>query len=198
MSLRIVRRVVLIACAMHATAATAWEPDAAQMQQLAARETVVVADVDPSGASGRARAAVLIAARPETVYGWMTDCARALTFVPNLVACKVLETAVDRSTATIAHEINYAWFLPRTRYVFLARYQPPVRVEFKEVSGDLEINQGSWQLRADKVGTLLTYEVRIRPKAFVPQWLVRRSLRKDLPELLLALRRVSEAGDEKP
>lgn len=186
------------ACALQCAAATAWDPDLAQRQKLDAREIIVVADVDRSGASGRAKAAVWIAAAPEIVYSWMTDCARALTFAPNLVACRVLEMSSDGRTATIAHAVNYSWFLPLTRYVFRAEYQPPRRVDFQEVSGDLAINRGSWQLRPEKGGTLVTYEVRIKPKTFVPQWLVRRSLRKDLPELLTALRNVSEADRRNP
>jgi ribosome-associated toxin RatA of RatAB toxin-antitoxin module len=163
---------------------------------LLAREIVVVSSVDPSGASGRARAAVWIAAPPATVFAWMTDCAKALSFVPHLKTCRVTETAADRLSELVAHEVDYSWFLPRTRYVFRARYQPPTRVDFQEVSGDLEINQGSWQLTAspDAAHTLVTYEVRLKPRMFVPSWLVRRGLRKDLPELLAALRTVSESA----
>ena len=174
--------------------AHAWEPDAAQMARLLARGIVVVSDVDRSGAAGRARAAVWIAAPPATVFALMTDCARALGYVPRMTACKVLETGADRSWELIAHEVDYSWFLPRTRYVFRARYQAPARVDFEAVSGDLEINQGSWQLTAapDAAHTLVSYEVRLKPRMFVPAWLVRRGLRKDLPELLAALRAVSE------
>lgn len=188
-------RTMALAAAYSANA-VAWEPDAAQQARLLAREIIVSADIDPSGASGRARAAVWIAAPREQVYSWMVDCSKALTYAPHLTVCKVVETTPDGSSQLIAHEVDYSWFLPRTRYVFRARYQVPARVDFTEVSGDLTINQGSWQLTAmpDANHTLLIYEVRIKPRTFVPSWLVRRGLRKDLPEMLTALRRVSEAG----
>jgi len=190
----------LLLGALGSASALAWEPDAAEQARLLAGEIIVQADIDPSGASGHARAAVWIAAPREQVYVWMTDCPKALTFVPRLTGCKILETGPDKGSALIAHEVNYSWFLPRMHYVFRARNNYPSQVDFEEVSGDLAINRGSWRLAAvpDAGHTLLIYEVRIKPRLYVPQWLVRRSLRKDLPELLTALRRVSEAGARSP
>jgi hypothetical protein len=187
---------VQAAAALHGPNAQAWEPDSAQRARLLARQVIVEATVDSSGAAGRARAAIWIAAPREQVYAWLTDCGKALTYVPHLTACRIVEAAPDQSWKIIAHEIDYSWFLPRTRYVFRASYQPPARVDFQEVSGDLVINQGSWILNPDNDGrgTLLAYEVRVKPRMYVPPWLVRRSLRKDLPELLMALRRISETG----
>lgn len=180
--------------------AWSWEPDAAERARLLAGEIIVQADIDPSGGSGHARAAVWIAAPREQVYVWMTDCPKALTFVPRMTGCTILETGPDEGSALIAHEVDYSWFLPRMHYVFRARNAFPAQVDFREVSGDLAINRGSWRLMAvpDAGHTLLIYEVRIKPRLYVPQWLVRRSLRKDLPELLAALRRVSEAGAISP
>ena len=189
----------LLSALLAAPESCAWEPTPAQRQRLLAREIVVEAVVDPSGASGRAQAAVWITAPPSIVYDWMTDCDRAMQFVPNMKKCQVVARG-DADMEIVAHEIDYSWYLPRTRYTFRATYQRPTRVDFKEVSGDLAINQGSWQLIAtpDAAHTLVLYEVRIKPRMYVPQWLIRRSLRRDLPELLGALRRVSEIAANKP
>ncbi len=190
----------LIVSLLCSASALAWDPDAAERLRLLAGEIIVLAEIDPSGASGHARAAVWIAAPRERVYVWMTDCPKALTFVPRMTGCRILETGPDPGSALIAHEVDYSWFLPRMHYVFRARNTFPSLVDFQEVSGDLAINRGSWHLAAvpDAGHTLVTYEVRIKPRLYVPQWLVRRSLRKDLPELLTALRRVSEAGARAP
>lgn len=189
-----------ILAALGSASALAWEPDAAERARLLAGEIIVQADIDSSGASGHARAAVWIAAPREQVYVWMTDCPKALTFVPRMTGCTILDTGPAKGSALIAHEVNYSWFLPRMHYVFRARNTYPSQVDFEEVSGDLAINRGSWRLAAvpDAAHTLVIYEVRIKPRLYVPQWLVRRSLRKDLPELLTALRRVSEAGARSP
>jgi ribosome-associated toxin RatA of RatAB toxin-antitoxin module len=169
---------------------SAWQLDATELSRLMAGEIIVSADVDPGGASGRAKAAVLIKSPPARVFALMTDCARALSFVPNLTRCEVLRTGPDRSYEIIAHEINYSWFLPLTRYVFRADYVIPSAIQFSEVSGDLKVNRGSWRLQELSNGgaTVVSYEVRLQPRIYVPEWLVRRSLRKDLPELLSALR----------
>jgi ribosome-associated toxin RatA of RatAB toxin-antitoxin module len=180
--------------------AVAWEPNAAQLEQLRMREILVSSAVDPGGAAGRAQAAVQIAAPPALVYQWMTDCQRALQFVPKLTACRVVSEAADRRSQVIAHEVNYNWLLPRTRYTFRAEYTPAQSVRFKTIEGDLAINEGEWRLQAVDATqhTIVTYDVRIKPKVYVPRWIVRRSLGQDLPELLASLRRASEAAVAKP
>ena len=80
--------------------------------------------------------------------------------------------------------------LPTIRFVFRADYQRPRRIDFRRVSGDLKEEEGSWLLEAtpDGSATILEYEVYVDPGFWVPQALIRRSLRKDLPAALAALR----------
>ncbi|MEM9302246.1 MAG: SRPBCC family protein [Pseudomonadota bacterium] len=140
-------------------------------------------------------AAVLIDAGAEPVWEAMVDCGAAPEFVPGLKACSVLETAPDGLSQSIAHEVRYGWFLPRVRYVFDATYQPLRRVDFEKTSGDLRHLSGAWTLEAlAPASTLVTYSVRIDPGFLVPQWMVRNALKRDLPELLEALRQRVEAG----
>ena len=120
--------------------------------------------------------------------------------MPHLIRCDVLETAADRSWQVIAHVVNYSWYLPRASYSFRADYVPDRSVRFRHVDGDFRENEGVWELspEGDGAATLLTYRVRLVPRFFVPQWLVRRSLQKDLPATLGALRTRCEALTRSP
>ncbi|HEX7416965.1 MAG TPA: SRPBCC family protein [Steroidobacteraceae bacterium] len=171
-------------------AAPDWPLSAAQHARLAAGEVLVDAAFSGESPEGFIRAAVLVHALNALVFRTMTDCDKALKYVPHLVACKVLETTPDGRSQVIAHEADYSWYLPRTRYVFRADYEPGERVRFKAVSGDFRVNQGMWELVPQPAtgSTLVTYRVLLQPRFFAPRWLVRASLKRELPDLMRALR----------
>jgi coenzyme Q-binding protein COQ10 len=133
---------------------------------------------------------VLIRARPEAVWRVVTDCAQAPLFVPGLKRCRRIAGAADGRSADIEQEIRYAWYLPTLVTVFRADYDPPRRIDFHRLSGDLKEEQGSWVFgaTADGSATVVTYEMALDPGFWVPQFLVNRSLREDLPAALSGLR----------
>ena len=175
-----------------AAAQNAWTADPEVQRRLAGGEVVVesAADIDPDHPRGRVRAAVLIRARPEAIWAVMTDCRETPLFVPGLKRCRRLEGAPDGRWEDIEHEIRYSWFMPTVRYVFRADYQRPHRIDFHRISGDLKREEGTWLLTAtpDGAATLVEYEMYLDPGFWVPQMLVDRTLRKDLPAILTGLR----------
>jgi hypothetical protein len=60
------------------------------------------------------------------------------------------------------------------------------------VSGDLKSLSVSWNLRSDGEYTVANYVVDLAPGFWVPHWLVRGALRRDLPKMLRALRTRAE------
>ena len=202
-------RVVLLAAGVSAVVAAAsgtrpardlqmpWIPNSAQLERLARGEVVVIADVEDSHPQVEAAAAVRIAAPPERIFRTMTDCAQALEFVPHLEVCRVLESAPDGSWQIVEQAVDLSWYLPRTDYVFRAEYEPYRRIRFSHVRGDLRENRGTWELHpvheGDASATILTYRVHVEPRFFTPRWVVRSSLRRDLPRMLRALRERCEA-----
>jgi ribosome-associated toxin RatA of RatAB toxin-antitoxin module len=189
---------VLALCVSAAQAQASWTSEPAVQQRLAAGEVVVTAprEVDSAHPRGEVRAAVLIKADPEAVWRVMTDCAQALQFVPGLRKCRVVQAAPDGTWADIEQEVRYSWLLPVVHYVFHAQYDRPHRIDFHRISGDLKQQQGTWILSPAPASgaTLVEYEVYVESGFWIPQFLVTRSLRKDLPAVLTGLREHVQRG----
>jgi hypothetical protein len=149
--------------------------------------------LDAAEQSGNARATVRIHAPREVVWSLITSCAESVSLVPGLEICQVLETAPDRSWQRIHHVMNYSWYVPKVSYEIRASYDQPSRVSIERVSGDLRTLRGSWELQGDGDYTIAHYTVDLVPGFWVPQWLVRSALRRDLPKMLRALRSRAES-----
>lgn len=184
------------ACALLASVARAaeggWLADTQTQRRLAAGEVVVEAATasDPEGSRGRVRAAVLIEARPEAIWAVITDCREAVKFVPGLRLCRRIDGAPDGRWVNIEQEIDYSWFLRTVHNVLRADCDPPRRIDFHRVSGDLKQEAGSWLLTPTPGGsaTVVEYEMYLDPGFWIPQWLINRTLRKDVPGALAGLR----------
>jgi hypothetical protein len=152
----------------------------------------VAVSLDASQQSGSASATVRIHASREVIWSLITSCAEALHLVPGLIACDVVETAPDRSWQRIRHVMDYSWYVPKLTYEIRAAYDQPSGVSIERVSGDLLILKGSWALQKDGDDTIAHYAINLAPGFWVPQWIVRAALRRDLPKMLRALRARAE------
>jgi hypothetical protein len=148
--------------------------------------------MDSGQQSGQASAAVRIHAPREVIWSLITSCLEAVKLVPGLVSCEVLETATDESWQRIHHVMDYSWYMPRLNYEIRATYTRPQRVAIERMSGDIARLRGSWTLESDGEFTIAHYAVDLTPGFWVPQWVVRAALKRDLPKMLRALRSRAE------
>jgi hypothetical protein len=158
----------------------------------ASNDIDVSVSLDSAEQSGSASATVRIHARREAVWSLITSCPESLRMVPGLEVCDVLETAPDHSWQRIRHVMNYSWYVPKLTYVIRANYDPPSKVSIERVAGDLRTLRGSWELSSDGDYTIAHYMVDLAPGFWVPHWIVRSALKKDLPRMLRALRARAE------
>ena len=154
--------------------------------------------LDTAGQTGRASATVRIHAKREVVWPLLTSCAEALNLVQGLVDCKVLETASDKSWQRIRQVMDYSWFVRKLTYEILATYDEPAQVLIERTSGDLSKLKVSWNLQSDGDYTIAQYKVDLDPGFWVPRWLVRVALKRDLPKMLRALRTRAESVAHQP
>jgi hypothetical protein len=154
----------------------------------------VTVALDPAEQSGTASATLRIHSSREAVWALITSCPESVRMVPGLEICDVLETGPDQSWQKIRHVMNYSWYVPKLTYVIRATYERPSKVSIERVSGDLRTLRGSWELTTDGSYTIAHYMVDLAPGFWVPNWIVRSALRKDLPKMLRALRARAESA----
>jgi len=159
-----------------------------ELVRLARGEVIVGLDRWSNTHKVRVLGAILIDSPARHIWDVMIDCDRAPEFVPRLRNCRVLYQSGN--TEIIEHRVALSALLPAVTYTFRAHYQDLQRVDFTMVSGDLREFEGSWTLEQVNDGqqTIVVYSVYLDPGFLVPQWLVRRALRGELPDLLIALR----------
>ena len=177
-----------------------WTLSDAQRARLESGAIVAEGDVSSDHAATDVRAAVEVSATPEQVFRTLTDCSQALHFVPHLKRCVVLESAPDGSWQNVEQQVDYGWLAPRANYVFHAEYQRFEQISFSNLRGDFRENRGLWTFTAleQRQSTLVTYEARLVPSFYVPRWMMRNMLKRDLPDLMRGLRAHAEAARPAP
>lgn len=172
-----------------------WAFSEAELARLGQGGVLVKADVTSDRSTGDIRAAVQVRAPAERIFRALTECSEVLAYVPHLERCAVLETAPDGSWQVVEHHIHYGWFMPDAYYVIRAEYQRFERITFTNVRGDFRENRGEWALQpaSDAQAIIVTYRVHVVPRFYVPRWLIRSAIKRDLPELMTALRAHTEA-----
>lgn len=148
--------------------------------------------LDATEQSGHASAVVRIHAHREIVWPLITSCTDAVQLVPGLVSCEVLETSADGTSQRIRQVLSYSWYVPKLTYELLATYDKPTHVSIERTTGDLKTLRVAWTLRPDGDYTVAQYVVDLAPGFWVPRWMVRAALRRDLPKMLRALRARAE------
>lgn len=173
-----------------------WALSPSQVERVEAGAIIAEGDVAPDRAAADIRAAIKIRATPEQVFRTITDCSRALRFVPHLKRCAVLDAAPDGHWQNVEQQVDYGWLAPRANYVFHAEYEKFGRIRFSNLRGDFHENRGLWIFRPldDGRSTLVTYEARVVPAFYVPRWMMRNMLKRDLPDLMRGLRTHAEAA----
>ena len=166
---------------------------AGTLRVLAGEPTVNV-DTDESLGAAHVRASIDIAAPPLTVWGVLTDCARAPHIIPNLESCHIVQHDPAGHWDIREHIINWAALMPKMRTVVRTSYEAGRRMLFKRVDGDMRVSQGEWRLDplANARATRLSYNALVAPSFPVPEFMVEHAIHEDLPNLLRAIEHASE------
>jgi carbon monoxide dehydrogenase subunit G len=164
-------------------------PAAAGAERHTAEPAVAVAPTT-AGDTVEIKASIEIAAPRAKVWAIMTDCARALRFVPGLTSCRVLERDPAGRWDIREHKISWMWFLPDVTSVFRSDYDPPRRLRFHRLRGTLKRSDGEWRLDTIDGGsaTRVSYDATLAADIPVPQFMVEAALKRDIANVLRRLR----------
>jgi len=177
-------------------AAAAFDLTPRAQAALARGEAYADVSPDPDGISGHVRGVIDIDAPPELVWKVMTDCATAGKLITNLASCRVMSGDQRRGWDVREHVTRRNLVFPGLRIVFRSDYEPVSRIRFRLVEGDLKAQQGEWRLQPlnGGRGTRVFYDNRLAVDWPVPRSLIREALRKDVPKVLVNLRRACEGA----
>jgi len=166
---------------------------AAGTLRVLAGEPIVNVDTDEKLSAAHVRASIDIAAPPLTVWGVLTDCARAPHIIPNLESCQIVKHDPAGHWDIREHIIHWAALMPKMRTVVRTSYEVGRRMLFKRVDGDMRVSQGEWRLDplANAHATRLSYNALVAPNFPVPEFMVEHAVHEDLPNLLRAIEHAS-------
>ncbi|HSC15704.1 MAG TPA: SRPBCC family protein [Gammaproteobacteria bacterium] len=183
----------LLCCAFGASA----QPDLSWVDRdaIAAREVQVYVERSERPLTAEVKLAVEVGAPATAIWDVLKACELSPEYVPNVVSCKKLEALEDGRAELFEQTIKPIFFMPTFEHVFRLDYAPYARIDVNRVSGPIAHMQGIWWLLPQDNGRiLLVYELELDPGMPIPRFLVRATLRRDLPKLIAAVRDRAEAA----
>jgi carbon monoxide dehydrogenase subunit G len=189
-------RIALLALFSLASGAAA-QPnlDALDRVALASREVIVETERSGRPLTVDVLLAADVAAPPQAVWRVLRDCEVAPEYVPNVLSCRRLEELDGGRAELFVQTIRPIFFMPTFEHVFRLDYTPYSRVDVSRVSGPIAHMRGTWWLLPQADGhTLLIYELELDPGMPIPRFMVRATLKRDLPKVMAAVRDRAEAA----
>lgn len=193
--------VLTLGGAASVRAAEPGEPDLEWIDRakLEAGEVLVESRRSNRARTVSVRVATYVAARPEAIWDVLTACEIAPEYVPNVQSCRSLETLDMGRAELFVQTVKPAFFLPSFEHVFRLDYEPYTRIDVSRISGPIEHMAGNWWLIEEEAGrVLLVYQLEVDPGVPIPRFIVRATLRRDLPRIVMAVRERAEAADSAP
>ena len=190
--------IVFLFVYLAGTQASLAEPDGSQDAELTRlmRGEILVQTVHEEKSGGAAKVSAVFHSSMNTIWNVVGYCRHEFVYVRGLEYCEVL----DSGTTFVKkhHRVNNNWYTPTIDFIFDASRHSPDHGEFRLVEGNLKVMEGQWDFKelADSDAILVTHEIRVRSWFPAPRWLVRRVLKKDLPDMLACVRGLAEASGD--
>lgn len=131
---------------------------------------------------------VLVKTRPDQVWQVLTDYNSAPAIFPTLKKCRVLSD--KGQTKVIHYQIKPTGSITSFEYDLEMKETPQKSLEWRRVGGDFKDVEGYWKLEPVDCGrsTMVTYATYCNGGVFLPQALIKRQSRIDLPQVMTALK----------
>jgi carbon monoxide dehydrogenase subunit G len=138
---------------------------------------------------------IFIDAGIRKVWNVLTDYSNLGGTLPKITRSLIVEENGTEKTVEQSGKTGIFIFEKTVHFTLKVREDFPHRIDFRQIRGDFHVYEGSWILEAhpDGQSTFLTYEARIKPAFFAPPILVSFVQRQDLPNVLKAIKTISES-----
>jgi ribosome-associated toxin RatA of RatAB toxin-antitoxin module len=165
--------------------------------QLLSGKAVVLFHTAP-GCAVEIHAYIVADASLECVWNLLTDYENLPKVVPDMAECTLLGTQngdrILRQAARVSDGLNLSMSV-----TLAVKEEPPNRIFFRSIDGDLKRFEGSWHLMPiNQSRVLMAYEVLVQPLFWIPCWAVKHRLRKEIPRLMHALADEAARRNGKP
>jgi hypothetical protein len=148
------------------------------------------------GASG----SVFIRTAPPVVWQMLTDYNQLRETMPKVVSSTLVEENGSSKIIDQSGKSGIFIFEKIVNFRLKVDEEYPKHLHFTQIGGDFRIYEGDWYLEAvngqNEPGTLLTYEAKIKPDFFAPQFLVSFVQSQDLPTILKGIRTFCESKSQ--
>ncbi|MDI3471236.1 MAG: hypothetical protein OJF62_003299 [Pseudolabrys sp.] len=158
-----------------------------------AEEPQVSVTHDAARDATQVHASMTMPAPPMAVFAVLSECERAVTIVPNLVSCHVVQRDPAGHWDIRATEFKLMLLVTihaQTRNT----YEPGKRIAFRLVGGDMRISEGEWRLTpAPNGGTHVDYRATFAINIPAPRFMIDQAAKDDIPTLMRNVERASSA-----
>lgn len=138
----------------------------------------------------------LIKAKPDEVWTILTDYNNAHRTFPMMKKCQVLED--HGNTKIMKHIVAPSGLIGTYEYVIELKETDKKALEWKRISGSFKEVDGFWRLEPVEGGrhTMVTYASYVNGGMFIPQGLIKRQFRTDMPQVMSLLTKSAEGGTQ--
>jgi ribosome-associated toxin RatA of RatAB toxin-antitoxin module len=162
---------------------------------IAAREVQIYVERSDRPLTAEVKLAAEVDAPATAIWDVLKACEISPEYVPDIQSCKKLEELDGGRADLFVQTIKPIFFLPTFEHVFRLDYTPYTRIDVNRVSGPIAHLHGTWWLVPEDNGRiLLVYEFELDPGMPIPRFMVRATLKRDLPKVITAVRERAEAA----
>jgi hypothetical protein len=155
------------------------------MARLRAGE-ILLLEANGESAGGSVHLQFLSRGPAKAIWDVLLSCESAFIFVVGIEACEMREDAGGR--LRVHQVVRRGWLIPTQDFVVEFRRDPYRELQFKLAEGNLRELEGRWRFSETPDGVLVDHRIRIAPAVPAPRFLVRWSIRRDMPDLAACVR----------
>lgn len=161
---------------------------------------VLMRDLETQQRAGGGEVIMLAHGPAREVWRVVVSCELALSYVAGMQHCESVRG--DEREALVHQVVDKGWWMPELDYRIQVRRSPFEWMTVTLESGNLAGLDGAWRFApwpaTGSDTTLVAHRIVIEPERRAPGWLVRRTLRGDLPDMMACIRALADASPPAP